>query len=311
MPSPISSIPKKQPEHYFDDAFVGAVRGRLLTLLGAENDSPENSHSSTESLNSKSSPQPFSYEPADLEQLKADDWFIRRFLKWEPTSVEQAVKTMQQVLAWRKRIAINHWSESTFPGEFYQVAACFSYLPDREGHSVIICRLRFNRKDPNGSTAIEELARHYFIYVLERIVRTHPNTGFGLIFDCHRASLSNVDLDMARFIINTLSNYYSGAISYVCIYELPWIFNQIWKLVRSWLDEDARRIVRFATAKDIHQLIEPAHLPDYMGGNGTKCYRFVPKGVPSLEEVAAEKGIRGQREVARLTEHFAKLLQLA
>ncbi len=109
MPSPISSIPKKQPEHYFDDAFVGAVRGRLLTLLGAENDSPENSHSSTESLNSKSSPQPFSYEPADLEQLKADDWFIRRFLKWEPTSVEQAVKTMQQVLAWRKRIAINHW----------------------------------------------------------------------------------------------------------------------------------------------------------------------------------------------------------
>ena len=89
-------------------------------------------------------------------------------------------------------------------------------MPDREGNNVIIVRLRFNKKEPSGHTAIEQLARHYFIYVLEQLVVHHPNQGFGIIFDCHKASLANVDLDIARFIINTLSSHYCG--KYIFIY---------------------------------------------------------------------------------------------
>ncbi|OTF77672.1 motile sperm domain containing 2-like protein [Euroglyphus maynei] len=121
---------------------------------------------------------------------------------------------------------------------------------------------------------------------------------------------------MARFIINTLSNYYSGAISYVYIYELPWILNQIWRLVRSWLDEDAKSIVRFVTIENIFEYIEASNLPDYMGGYCRKDYRFVPKGVPSLEEMTINNGgtkkfgIKSDKDLKKLTEHFQKLIKL-
>lgn len=87
-----------------------------------------------------------------------------------------------------------------------------------EGHNLIIVRLRIHKKEPNSNQWLETLARHYFIHVLEQIVSKNPNRGFALIFDCHKASLSNVDLDMARFIISTLSNYYSGILIFNYIF---------------------------------------------------------------------------------------------
>ena len=100
--------------------------------------------------------------------------------------------------------------DTDFPSEFFQIAACFHYLPDRENKNILILRMRFNRKEPLGVASIETMVRNFFIYIVEKIVSQHPNQGFALIFDCWKASLSNVDIDMARFIINTLSNYYSG-----------------------------------------------------------------------------------------------------
>lgn len=95
----------------------------------------------------------------------------------------------------------------------------------------------------------------------------------------------------------------------MCIYELPWIFNQIWKLVRSWLDEDAKKIVKFAQISNIGEIIDEHHLPDYMGGRGSKNYRHVPKGVPCVEELAELIGITNRKEVIKISEHFQKLIQ--
>ena len=89
---------------------------------------------------------------------------------------------------------------------------------------------------------------------------------------------------------------------------MPWIFNQIWKLVRSWLDEDARKIVKFATLDTITELIDRDHLPDYMNGNGVKNYRHVPKGVPSMEELTERIGITNRKDVVKLCEYFQKLI---
>lgn len=104
MPSPILLSTPKKPEQYFDDAFIASVREKLLAHVELDLKTQKLSEES-----SKNKSNLLAYEQVDIEKLKTDDWFIRRFLKWEPTSVEQAVKTMQQVLAWRKRISINHW----------------------------------------------------------------------------------------------------------------------------------------------------------------------------------------------------------
>lgn len=104
------------------------------------------------------------------------------------------------------------------------------------------------------------------------------------------------------------SFFTSGTVVYVCVYELPWIFNQIWKLVRSWLDSEAKKLVRFATKKDIQRLIAVEHLPDYMGGTADKDYRHVPKGTIAVEEMAKQFGVCCPQEISKLNAFFAKLI---
>jgi len=277
-----------ETEQYFDEEFVQQVRTRLL------DDYDQNNHL---------------YDTVDIEKLMTNDWFVRRYLAWKPTTIDNAVQCVHEAMKWRKILGINNWQDTDFPLEFYQMAACFSYLPDREDKKVIIVRLKTNKKYPLLRSQFEDLARKYFIYVCDKIVDENHNIGFGIIFDCHKASLSNVDLDFARFIVSTLSNYFAGSLSYVCVYELPWIFNQIWKLVRSWLDSDAKKLVRLATKKDIHRIIDTENLPDYMGGIGSKNYRQAPKGVPNVEELANQLGISCETDVKKIVSHFQQIIK--
>ncbi len=95
----------------------------------------------------------------------------------------------------------------------------------------------------------------------------------------------------------------------MCVYELPWIFNQIWKLVRTWLDSEAKKIVRFATKKDINKLIEIENLPDYMGGSGLKDYKLAPKGAPNAEEVANLLGFQCENNIEKIIAHFQRITE--
>ena len=104
----------------------------------------------------------------------------------------------------------------------------------------------------------------------------------------------------------------TGAIGYVCIYELPWIFNQIWRVVRSWLDDEAKKIVKFATISNINEIVDRNNLPDYMGGTCEKNYRHVPKGAPTLEELVISNDIFSNRkDIVKMNEHFQKLIKLS
>ncbi|KPM05218.1 Dopamine beta-hydroxylase [Sarcoptes scabiei] len=196
--------------------------------------------------------------------------------------------------------------------EFYQLAGFFPYLPDREDTNILIVRIRVNRKEPLGIVSLESMVRNFFIHTIEKIVAQNPNRGFALLFDCSKASLANVDIDLAKFIITTLTKYYSGAISYVYVYELPWILNQIWRLIRSWLSEDARSLIRFINKSSIQEFIDPNHLPDYMGGMSSKEYRSIPKDTISLQEMIAKQKliIANQNDRLLLLRHFEKLIEI-
>lgn len=282
-------MPSAEPlKVYFDEIFVQQVRNKLLDKIQKDSDL---------------------YDKSDVHKLLTSDWFVRRFLAWKPTNIETAVKCVNEAMKWRKNIGVNEWSDIYFPAEFYQLAVCFDYLPDKEDNNILILRLRANRKDPILKPDFDKLARKYFIHTCEKIVNENSHRGFSIIFDCNQASLSNVDLDFARFIISTLSSYYAGALTYVCVYELPWIFNQVWKIVRTWLDSDAKKLVRFATKKDINKLIATENLPDYMGGSGLKDHKLVPKGAPNVEEVANQFGFKCENDIKKVVAHFQRLIE--
>lgn len=115
--------------------------------------------------------------------------------------------------------------------EFYQLAGFFPYLPDREDTNILIVRIRVNRKEPLGIVSLESMVRNFFIHTIEKIVAQNPNRGFALLFDCSKASLANVDIDLAKFIITTLTKYYSGSDTNFLSYLFPRLFSTTFYLI--------------------------------------------------------------------------------
>ena len=96
MPAPTNLVTPAKTEHYFNDEFVQQVRNTILERL----ELADNNNCDDELI----------YDRADVERLKSnDDWFIRRFLKWTPTSLSDAENVIHQALLWRKSIKINSW----------------------------------------------------------------------------------------------------------------------------------------------------------------------------------------------------------
>lgn len=63
---------------------------------------------------------------------------------------------------------------------------------------------------------------------------------------------------------------------------------------------------------NIKEYFDPANLPDYMGGECIENYRFVPKGVFTLDEMVSFQrlSIKNDKDLKRLNEHFQKLIKL-
>ena len=50
------------------------------------------------------------------------------------------------------------------------------------------------------------------------------------------------------------------------IYEMPWIFNAAWKIIKTWLSAEAIAKIKFVTKSDIHTYIEKRFLFPHLGG---------------------------------------------
>ena len=80
-------------DHFFDEEFVQSVRERMTEKIELNCDH---------------------YDKRDVHKLLTNDWFIRRFLAWRPTTVDNAVKCVNDAMKWRHILRINDWYVNKF-----------------------------------------------------------------------------------------------------------------------------------------------------------------------------------------------------
>ena len=127
--------------------------------------------------------------------------------------------------------------------------------------------------------------------------------GMAIVFDCQDAGIGNADMDMLWFLISSMNKYYPKGLSYILVYELPWILNAVWKIARSWIPEEQRKLIKFANKEEIFDFIDKENLPDFLGGICPIDYRISPKGCPSAEDIAKEKGL-SEKEIEKIRKTF-------
>lgn len=229
------------------------------------------------------------YYPEDIEKIRSEDWFVKRFLLARGRKVDDAVAMMFDALKWRKSEDIRNLRPTYFPDEMFKISAMFLYQPDREGNLTVYFRVRYILRIPELLPTLKKFGNLLLYRVDEASAAGHGITG---VADFQGTGLQNADIDLLFYSIQTLRNYFPAGINHILIVDLPWVLRACWGLAKSWLPESKRKMVEFITRKEIRQFIDPENLPDFMGGNCQLPYKgskVAPVGCPSARQFCIDQ----------------------
>ncbi|ROL48928.1 Motile sperm domain-containing protein 2, partial [Anabarilius grahami] len=226
------------------------------------------------------------YDSRDLEKLQKDDALVEGYLTWRHFVVEDTLKMIDESLQWRKEFNLNDLVESSIPRWMFESGAVYLHGYDKEGNKLFWFRVKLHVKD--AKTTLDK--KRYVAFWLERYAKREPGMPLTVVFDMTESGLSNIDMDFVKYIINCFKVYYPKFLSKMIMYEMPWIMNAAWKIVKTWLGPDAISKLKFVTKSDIQTYIDPEHLPPYMGGTDQFKYSYPPLLDDDFQSPISENG---------------------
>lgn len=255
-------------------------------------------------LKKKYAKRPESFSSVDYERMLADDWTVSRFLLRCRQNPKRAAKLMEQCGKFRREFKMGTSKLSDFPIEFHRAGGLFKYAPDRAGNQTLFMRVKMHRRCPE----LSQIMKEFIVCCLEECDRANNGRGTAVIFDLTHCGLQNVDPAFLFWLVYSFRNYCPKGLSYIIVYNLPWILNATAKLALSWLSSTNRKRLRFVSGEGIKDFIAPENLPDYLGGTCKLNYRQVPEGSRLAEETAEQFNLTKEQS-RKIREIYAKFLK--
>lgn len=106
------------------------------------------------------------------------------------------------------------------------------------------------RKHNKDAKKIETMKK-MLIFILERLDKEEAGKRITIIFDSEGAGVSNFDLEQVKFLIHVLISYYPNFVEKILVFEMPWILNTAWKIIKSLLPPPAVARIKFVTKSNI------------------------------------------------------------
>ncbi|XP_059356692.1 motile sperm domain-containing protein 2 isoform X2 [Carassius carassius] len=226
------------------------------------------------------------YDSRDVERLFKDDALVEGYLTWRQFVVEDTLKMIDESLQWRKEFTLNDLTESSIPRWMFESGAVFLHGYDKEGNKLFWFRVKLHIKD--AKMILDK--KRYVAFWLERYAKREPGMPLTVVFDMSESGLSNIDMDFVKYIINCFKVYYPKFLSKMIMYEMPWIMNAAWKIVKTWLGPEAISKLKFVTKSDIQTYVGPEHLPPHMGGTDQFKYSYPPLPDDDFQSPICENG---------------------
>ncbi|XP_058054083.1 motile sperm domain-containing protein 2-like [Anopheles bellator] len=213
--------------------------------------------------------------------FEGDGWLIK-FLENNDIIMKDSLKQLWETMEWRKTSGINEIREDNIRMEYVNDGLMFPRGRDLDGKTVFIFKSKLYVR---GSRNLDDLKK-CFLYWIERIIREANDDLVTIVFDLTDAGLSNVDMDYTKYIINTLKNYYPCSLNYILIFDLPWILNATFQIIKKLLPAKAVDRLRNINSKNIREYIDEDNMQKCWGGKDEYVFSFVPesrKPIGSME----------------------------
>ncbi|XP_039599525.1 motile sperm domain-containing protein 2 [Polypterus senegalus] len=226
------------------------------------------------------------YDPRDVEKLQKDDDLVHNYLQWRLFNVDDTLKMIDESFQWRKEYRVNDLTENDIPTWMFDTGAVYLHGYDKEGNKLFWFRVKMHVKD--AKTASDK--KRYVAFWLERYARREPGMPLTVVFDMTESGITNIDMDFVKYIISCFKVYYPKFLSKMIMYEMPWIMNAAWKIVKTWLGPEAISKLKFVSKNDIQEFIDREYLPPYMGGMDDFKYSYPPLPDDDFQTPLCENG---------------------
>jgi len=97
---------------------------------------------------------------------------------------------------------------------------------------------------------------------------------FNIVFDLTNFSLSNMDYDLVKYLLNIFANCYPETMGIALVVNSPWIFKGCWMIVKPWLDPVTSSKIKFVSLRHLEQYVDQDQLPTFLGGNNDNIINF-------------------------------------
>lgn len=99
----------------------------------------------------------------------------------------------------------------------------------------------------------------------------------SVMFDLSGFSMKNADNAPVKFLMSMFEAHYPECLGIVIVHNAPWIFLTVWSVIKNWLDPVVAGKIHFTKGyDDLVELIEPKHIPEYLGGKDTFDLSYKP-----------------------------------
>lgn len=216
---------------------------------------------------------------ADLNRVKSTDDWLRRFLLHHDCNHNDALKMLWSVVEWRKDFKSNDINEININMEYMVEGGMFPRGRDKDGNAILIFKCK---KHVKGTKDMDQLKR-CVVYWFERLEKQEHGKPISIFFDMEGCGLSNMDMEFTKYLIGLFKEHYPYFLNYIIIYEMAWILNAAFKIIKSWLPEKAVQKIKMLKKNSITDYVPIDQALICWGGNDDYVYSFVPE--PVQEEI--------------------------
>ncbi|XP_077001431.1 motile sperm domain-containing protein 2 isoform X1 [Tamandua tetradactyla] len=226
------------------------------------------------------------YDPRDIERLQQDDNWVESYLVWRHNIVDETLKMLDESFQWRKEISVNDLNESSIPRWLLEIGGIYLHGYDKEGNKLFWIRVKYHIKD--HKTVMDK--KKLIAFWLERYSKRENGKPITVMLDLSETGLSTIDMDFVRFIINCFKVYYPKYLSKIVIFDMPWIMNAAFKIVKSWLGPEAVSFLKFTSKNEVQDYVSVEYLPPHMGGTDPFKYSYPPLVDDDFQTPLCENG---------------------
>lgn len=227
-----------------------------------------------------------SFLTEDIAKLSSSDHYVTRFwlhvFDLPGVQLEEACKMIIETFKWRKEFGMDKVNLQSINQSMLDKGTVFSHNRDKDGKKLLVFTVGRHVK---GQEKMDDMKR-YFVYYLERLEREERGEEITIMFDCRSAGLKNMDMEFIQFIIGVFKDYYPQMLNYILVFEMPWVLNAAWKVIKAWLPAAAVKKIKFLTKSNVGEYIDDDNRFEAWGGSDDWEYVFEPETFHStIQEV--------------------------